>query len=175
MVEMEVAECPVHPLENNWRDLYEINGYLDSYRRFAVVYDQRHCATVWTSIVDTVYDQVAVECPLTLGQIRGQQCWHPDFTRTARPYRNQGLALKLYMYLLRRGLILRSGRTQSISSQRLWGRLCEQPGVEVWNVDYQGNTAQCHRCDIRERPDTDFWDPYQRKTVSFAIHTGAYT
>jgi hypothetical protein len=159
-------------LPANWRLNTQIQGHLDREGRWAVIYTMSHGRTTWVCVVDTQHNRVVVECPLSQTQAHGQTCWHPDFTRTALKYQEQGLALRLYVFLLKRGVILRSGRTQSTGSQRLWGKLCDVPGVNVYSVPRDGTWYLCERGNDGA-PDPGDHDPYSDyKTVCFAVWEG---
>lgn len=156
-------------LPQAWRSYCRIEGYVDRERRYAVVYANMLGRTKWAYLIDTHRDRIAVECPLTMGRVHGQQCWHPDFTRTGYKYQGQGLAFKLYVYLIRDGVIMRSGRTQSTGSQLLWGKLCDVPGITVYSVPRDGVWYECERGSDGV-PDPGDHDPYSDyKTVCFAV------
>lgn len=177
MVEMEVQGSRKAGLMiPNWRSEFDIWGYLDTGCRWAVVSQpDSNPKTTLVAVVDTSLDRLAVECPLTQTSVQRQVCWHPDYTITYRNYRGRGLAYQLYLFLMRHGVILRSGRSQSRSSQRMWGRLCGHPAIEVWCVKSDQSAIRCDRCDFTGRPDTPEYDPYDKiDTVCLAIHSGAF-
>jgi len=150
---------------DNLEYMGSLDGRYDVYRdlQFAVSSYQ------WVHVIDNQRGKIAVDCPLRRRQRHGQQCWHPDYTRTDSRYRGQSLALRLYVFLLKQGIVLQAGDTQSEGSQKMWYKLCKTKGIEVWSVDYKGEWLECYPCDASDRVDTSYWDPYERNCTTVAM------
>jgi hypothetical protein len=157
-------------LEKLTEELYEdleYFGQLDS--RFYVYRDAVYSTArnEWVYVVDTEKDKLAVECPLTKRKRQGTICYHPDYTKTDSRYRGKALALRLYAFLIKSGMTLQAGDSQSVGSQKLWAKLTQMKGIEVWSQRNK-KWAECFVCDVTDRIDTMDWDPYEVNCLTIA-------
>ena len=142
--------------------------YMGTIDKVYDVYFETSSRYTWVYLWDSVKERVAVEVPLSRRTRRGQVVHHPDYTKADSRYRGKGLALKVYQFLLKQGVVLQAGESQSAGSQKLWYKLSMAPNVEVWSM--KGDKwQQCYPCDVTERVDAYDWDPYEVGNVTMAI------
>lgn len=157
-------------LEKLTEDLFndlEYIGKID--KQFAVYRDVANTTRMreWIYVVDTHKNKLAVECPLSRRKRQGTICYHPDFTKTDSRYRGRNLAFRLYVFLIKSGVIITAGDQQSTGSQKLWAKLAKAANIEVWSQ--RGKAWQeCFVCEATDRLDTMEWDPYEVKCLTIA-------
>lgn len=122
----------------------------------------------WVYLVDEYSEQIVVECPLSKRLREDVICYHPDYTRTDSRYRGQELALKLYVFLISKGIIMQAGDQQSRGSQKLWYKLAKKRNIKVLTIR-NGVWEECYPCDAAERVDCDSWDPYESNCITIAV------
>lgn len=154
-------QCAVEQLDADWRDTMQLMKRVNS------TYSVYREGT-WCYLIDVKRERVAVECPLSRRKRAGNTVYHPDYTKTHMRYRGQGLALLLYKTLLKLGVQLVSGDSQSVGSRKLWGKLCGTRGVTVW-ARSGSEWDTCARDPYTGYPDCE-WDPYERNTTLFAVY-----
>ena len=148
-------------VSDDWHSEHRYMGTLrGGYKVYSFI--KRKKNEEWVFVINPEGTQVVVDCPLTRRLRAGQECYHPDYTRTDSRYRGKNLALNLYIFLLKKGVILQAGEQQSRGSQKLWLKLAKQPN-NTWN--------NCFPCNIENIIDTDSWHPYQENCYTFAIYT----
>lgn len=147
-------------------DDLEFMGNID--KQYAVYRDVHSTGRLqWIYVVDTKTNKLAVECPLTKRKRQGQVCYHPEYTKTDSRYRGRSLALRLYVFLIKAGLVLQAGDSQSAGSQKLWARLAKTAGIEVWSMRNKV-WEECFTCEVTDRLDTLCWDPYEVNCLTVA-------
>jgi hypothetical protein len=155
----------VETLERDWRDYFKFVSKVD--KQFSVYYTGNDARPTFY-LIDVCANKVAVECPLSRKRRAGMNVYHPDFTKCHMRYRGRGLAIKLYTAMLKWGVVMMAGTCQSEGSQKLWAKLCNQRGIEVWGFN-KGQWEECFACEAMDRPDTADFDPYETNCTMLAM------
>lgn len=155
----------VEKLDRDWREHLTFVRKVD--KQYSV-YRSSSETKPWFYLIDVQANKVAVECPLTRKRRANMYVYHPDFTATSMRYRGKGLALKLYTAMIKWGIVLMAGTSQSPGSQKLWAKLTKQRGIEVWGVS-KGKWEECFACEAFDRVNTADFDPYETNCTVLAI------
>jgi hypothetical protein len=122
----------------------------------------------WFYLVDEDNGQVVVSMPLSRREKFGHVFFHPDYTITDFRYRGNGFALKLYTFLIKNGMVIQAGESQSDGSQKLWLKLAKRSDIEIWCC-YKGRWDRAYANDGLCRIDSDICDPYSDTCTTIAI------